>query len=35
MIGEFGLPVTLAYVISGLLIGIIAGAVIGKLKLEK
>jgi len=35
MVGEFGLPVTIAYVVSGMLIGIIAGAVIGRLKLEK
>jgi uncharacterized protein len=34
MIGEFGLPVTVAYVGSGLLIGTLAGAVLGKLKLE-
>ncbi len=35
MIGEFGLPVTVAYVGSGLLIGTVAGAILGKLKLEK
>ena len=35
MVGEFGLPVTIAYVGSGLLIGTLAGAVLGKLKLEK
>ncbi len=35
MVGEFGLPVTIAYVGSGLLIGTIAGAVLGRLKLEK
>ena len=35
MVGEFGLPVTVAYVGSGLLIGTLAGAVLGKLKLEK
>ena len=35
MVGEFGLSVTVAYVFSGLLIGTIAGAVLGKLKLEK
>ncbi|MGJ8641443.1 MAG: permease [Opitutaceae bacterium] len=35
MIGEFGIPVTVAYVFSGLLIGTIAGAFLGKLKLEK
>ena len=35
MIGEFGLPVTIAYIGSGLLIGNVWGAVLGKLKLEK
>jgi uncharacterized membrane protein YraQ (UPF0718 family) len=35
MVGEFGLPVTVTYVGSGLLIGTLAGAVLGKLKLEK
>lgn len=35
MIGEFGLPVTIAYIGSGLLIGTLGGAVLGKLKLEK
>ncbi|MFT5836793.1 MAG: uncharacterized membrane protein YraQ (UPF0718 family) [Candidatus Azotimanducaceae bacterium] len=35
MVGEFGLPVTVAYVGSGLLIGTLAGALLGKLKLEK
>ena len=35
MAGEFGLPVTVAYVASGLLIGTLGGAVLGKLKLEK
>ncbi len=35
MVGEFGLPVTIAYVGSGLLIGTVAGAILGKLKLEK
>jgi uncharacterized membrane protein YraQ (UPF0718 family) len=35
MIGEFGLPVTVAYVGSGLLIGTVAGAILGRLKLEK
>jgi len=35
MVGEFGLPVTIAYVASGLFIGTVAGAVLGKLKLEK
>jgi len=35
MIGEFGLPVTAAYVTSGLLIGVLAGGILGRLKLEK
>jgi len=35
MVGEFGLPVTVAYVGSGLLIGTLAGAFLGRLKLEK
>ena len=35
MVGEFGLPVTIAYIGSGLLIGMLGGAVLGKLKLEK
>jgi len=35
MIGEFGVPVTLAYVGSGLLIGVVAGGILGKLKLER
>lgn len=35
MIGEFGLPVTIAYIGSGLLIGTLGGAVLDKLKLEK
>jgi len=35
MAGEFGIPVTIAYVGSGLLIGTIAGAILGRLKLEK
>jgi uncharacterized membrane protein YraQ (UPF0718 family) len=35
MAGEFGLPITVAYVSSGLLIGILGGAVLGRLKLEK
>ena len=34
MIGEFGLAVSLAYVCSGLLIGTLAGALLGRLKLE-
>jgi len=35
MLGFFGWKITLAYVISGLSIGIIAGIVLGKMKLEK
>lgn len=35
MVGEFGVPVTIAYVGSGLLIGTLAGALLGRLKLEK
>lgn len=35
MAGEFGLPVTVAYVGSGLLIGTVGGAILGRLKLEK
>jgi uncharacterized membrane protein YraQ (UPF0718 family) len=35
MISEFGTPITLAYVGSGLLIGTMGGALLGKLKLEK
>lgn len=34
MIGSFGLPVTIAYVGSGLLIGVFAGGLLGRLKLE-
>jgi len=34
MAGEFGLPITLAYVVSGLLIGTFAGAVLGRMRLE-
>ncbi|MGE9293915.1 MAG: permease [Puniceicoccales bacterium] len=34
MAGEFGVPVTAAYVVSGLTIGTFAGAVLGKLRLE-
>lgn len=34
MAGEFGLPITLAYVVSGLLIGTFSGAVLGRMKLE-
>jgi len=35
MLGLFGWKITLAYVISGILIGIVSGLVLGKLKLEK
>ena len=35
MAGEFGVPVTAAYVGSGLVVGTLAGAVIGRLKLER
>jgi hypothetical protein len=35
MAGEFGLPVTVAYVASGLLIGVVAGGVLGRMKLEE
>lgn len=35
MVGEFGTPITLAYVGSGLLIGTLGGALLGQLKLEK
>jgi uncharacterized membrane protein YraQ (UPF0718 family) len=34
MAGEFGIPVTLAYVASGLTIGTFAGAILGSMKLE-
>lgn len=34
MAAEFGVPVTVCYVLSGLLIGTIGGAVLGRLKLE-
>ncbi len=34
MAGEFGIPVTLAYVASGLFIGTAAGAILGKMKLR-
>jgi YD repeat-containing protein len=34
MAGEFGLPITIAYVSSGLLIGTLGGAVLGRLRLE-
>lgn len=34
MAGEFGVPITLAYVGSGLFIGTFAGALLGRLKLE-
>lgn len=35
MVGEFGAPITIAYVGSGLLIGTLAGGILGRLKLEK
>ena len=35
MLGFFGWKITLAYVISGMFIGIISGYILGKLKLEK
>ena len=35
MIGEFGLPVTVAYVSSGLFIGTLAGALLGKMGLRQ
>lgn len=35
MAGEFGVPITIAYVISGLSIGTFAGALLGRMKLEK
>lgn len=34
MAGEFGVPITIAYVASGLLIGTVAGAILGRMKLE-
>jgi uncharacterized membrane protein YraQ (UPF0718 family) len=34
MAGEFGLPITAAYVVSGLAIGTLAGAILGRMKLE-
>lgn len=35
MVSEFGVPVTVAYVASGMFIGITAGAVLGRMKLER
>ena len=35
MASEFGVPITIAYVASGLLIGTLAGAIIGRMRLEK
>jgi len=35
MVGEFGIPITVAYISSGLLIGTLAGGILGRLKLEK
>jgi len=34
MAGEFGVPITTAYVVSGLFIGTVAGALLGRMKLE-
>jgi uncharacterized protein len=34
MVSEFGVPITIAYVASGLVIGTVAGAVLGRMKLE-
>jgi len=34
MAGEFGVPITVAYVASGLLIGTVAGAILGRMRLE-
>lgn len=34
MVGEFGVPITIAYVASGLAIGTASGAVLGRMKLE-
>ncbi|CAA6677344.1 MULTISPECIES: permease [unclassified Lentimonas] len=35
MAGSFGIPITIAYVGSGLFIGTVAGALLGKMRLEK
>lgn len=35
MLGAFGWKITLAYVLSGMLIGIISGVILGRMKLEK
>lgn len=35
MAGEFGLPIALAYVFSGLMVGTFAGAILGRMKLER
>ena len=35
MAGEFGISITVAYVSSGLLIGTVAGAILGRMKLEQ
>jgi len=35
MAAEFGMPITVAYVASGLFIGTFAGAILGRMKLEK
>jgi len=34
MVGEFGIPITIAYIGSGLCIGTLAGALLGRMKLE-
>ncbi|MGE9296044.1 MAG: permease, partial [Puniceicoccales bacterium] len=35
MAGEFGVPITVAYVASGLFIGMVSGAVLGRMNLER
>jgi uncharacterized membrane protein YraQ (UPF0718 family) len=35
MIGEFGMPITIAYVVSGLLIGTVGGGILGRMKLTQ
>lgn len=35
MAGEFGLPIALAYVISGLIVGASAGVILGRMKLDR
>jgi len=34
MVGEFGLPITVAYILCGLLIGVIGGVILGRMRLE-